>query len=142
MKEPKLCFSLSVTAFAVVLFFSGCCQGFVVVNQPQMRLTHPHFVFADECQLDSLDSGSGDCVDLSGYVVDTEAGLEDVYVAEIESLRGRFESFEAEGTEGTNMIKYSRRRQAQRGTLRKTNGDVIPNTRVANIEYNHLIEER
>ena len=119
---------------------------------------------ADECDLD--EAGASDCLSLSGYVLKTASyvTVSEVYVAEIETLRNRFPSYEddkegkLEG--GTNIIKFNKRRKkgshAFANSTSSSNGSSngssssngehtsgmplsAENTHVANLEYNELV---
>ena len=92
---------------------------------------------AEECFLDE-DGGAGECLSSGGYTRDTKsfACVTEVFVAQVESLRDDFESFETEGDESTNMIKYNKR-YGGRHLLSEPYGK--PSR--ANMEYNELIEE-
>lgn len=121
----------------------------------------------DECDLD--EAGASDCLSLSGYTVKTSkyVTVSEVYVAELETLRDRFESYEGKGlsqdTSGAgNTIKFNKRRRkgthafANSTTLSSgssgssANGDTTHsdgdndnniNTHVANLEYNELVSD-
>lgn len=106
-------------------------------------------VNGDECSIEEEDIF--DCLAHEGYVEvadDPSALIQKVYVAEIESLRGKFHSFETEPDQGSNMIKFHKRKvevlkTAANGT--STNGNTPTttstqkNTHQANMEYNRLI---
>ena len=117
---------------------------------------------SDECDLDEV--GASDCLSLSGYIPKTSSYLTvtEVYVAEIESLRDRFGSYDDENNKN-NIIKFNKRRK--RGTHAFANSTSISssssnmfgsnmdsnnqeaaqsglqsdNTHVANLEYNDLV---
>ena len=79
--------------------------------------------------------------------------INEVFVAQIETLRDRFDSFEKEDTDhaGSNVIRFNKRRYKGRNNIiietdinEKQNGDDDNddgerNTHVANLEYNELI---
>ena len=92
---------------------------------------------------------------MAGYVKDPSATITEVYVAEIESLRDHFSSFEEIGSEeGSNIIKFNKRSRGGLGYGTSANEDDEDNdsssssststtpTHVANIEYNDLVGER
>lgn len=105
---------------------------------------------------DMIDPKNGDDSnnDMMGYyhrVAPDHAIITKVYVAKIESLRDQFASYEiSDNTIGQqqqnnkNVIRFNKRLQRQ-GSITATNAsgrnnDMI-NTHVANLEYNHLIED-
>lgn len=90
-----------------------------------------------ECALDG--DGASACLTDAGYKVDTSsfACVTEVFVAEVESLRDEFESFETEGDETSNIIKYNKRFG---GSHILSESDGKPSR--ANMEYNELIGER
>lgn len=65
----------------------------------------------DECSLESDDAS--DCIKAQGpyYRRDTSeyVTVREVLVAQVDTLRGRFPSFENEGDHGSNMMKYNKR---------------------------------
>jgi 6-phosphofructokinase 1 len=98
----------------------------------------------EECYLD--EEGAADCLSSAGFVPQDNTNGESsfmmvsqVFVAEVESLRGRFPSYEAldQQTSGSNMIKYHKRRRRHK-ILHTT--DENENSHVANMEYNQLID--
>ena len=141
-------------AFTVPLKYNGVLRS---------RISAPITAAAsssDECDLD--EAGASDCLSLSGYIPKTASYLTvtEVYVAEIESLRGRFDSYDDENNKN-NIIKFNKRRK--RGTHAFANstgssssnmfggkkdsnsreaaqsGLQSDNTHVANLEYNELV---
>jgi len=116
---------------------------------------------SDECHLD--DDVASDCLSLAGYTPTCAeyATVMEVFVAEIESLGDRFESFSASKT---NKVKYNKRQKkgqhafANSSTI-ETNGltnggsgsdgingkdddDDIKNRQVANLEYNEFVSAK
>mmetsp|Transcript_21182 Transcript_21182/g.58621 ORF Transcript_21182/g.58621 Transcript_21182/m.58621 type:complete len:565 (+) Transcript_21182:3-1697(+) len=86
----------------------------------------------------------------SFYKRDTSSftAVTEVLVAEVESLRDSFPSFENEGDEGSNMIKFNKR---NRGFLYDVHSDLMQpeggmimsqNSHVANVEYNQLVADK
>ena len=94
----------------------------------------------EECFLD--ENGASECLSTAGYVRDTSsfATVTEVFVAEVESLRDDFESFESEGDESTNSIKFNRRNGGGDHMLASEEEDEPPLR--ADIEYNELIGDR
>lgn len=99
----------------------------------------------EECSLES--ENASDCIEAQGpyYRKDTSEYLtvREVLVAQVDSLRGRFQSFENEGDEGSNMMKYNKR---NRGfyTRPESNATIPPDqiaasTHQVNVEYTTLI---
>lgn len=110
----------------------------------------------EECDLD--EAGASDCLSLSGYTPKTSSyvTVSEVYVAEIETLRDRFDSYDDE-SDKNNIIKFNKRRK--RGThafantttsafSSSSNGDyqepaqsrlLADNTHVANLEYTEIV---
>eukprot|EP00521_Asterionellopsis_glacialis_P008430 CAMPEP_0195285968 /NCGR_PEP_ID=MMETSP0707-20130614/3608_1 /TAXON_ID=33640 /ORGANISM="Asterionellopsis glacialis, Strain CCMP134" /LENGTH=634 /DNA_ID=CAMNT_0040345545 /DNA_START=209 /DNA_END=2113 /DNA_ORIENTATION=+ len=67
-------------------------------------------ITVDECSLDEEDALT--CLEsVSFYEKDTSSFMTvtEVFVAEVESLRDKFSSFENEGDEGSNMMKFNKR---------------------------------
>ena len=64
----------------------------------------------DECSLES--DNASDCIKAQGpyYRRDTSeyVTVQEVLVAQVDTLRGRFPSFEKEGDQGSNMMKYNK----------------------------------
>jgi len=119
----------------------------------------------EEC---SIVDDEDECMVRSGYVKSssssTAAGISKVYVAEIESLRQSFDSFERLDSIGKNMIRYNRRwgsnparrrreeeeysdqptknkKKKRRQQHKEKNPSTTVNTHVANLEYNRLVGE-
>lgn len=97
----------------------------------------------DECSLD--DEAAGECLSSAGFILADQATsfmkVTQVYVARVESLRGRFPSFDDPGAanSGSNMIKYQKRRKQDH--LHRSDSGQVANSRVANMEYNQMIDE-
>jgi 6-phosphofructokinase 1 len=143
---------LAVTGGPLLLSVSSRCfvDAFSIASSVSSRSSahigdssSVRFLFADECSLNTFDAE--ECIATAGYVRDpTEASsVHNVLVAEIETLRDKFTSFENVDAhvKTTNMIKYCRRREGKRLLASDTIAPSV-NSRIANIEYNHLIEDR
>jgi 6-phosphofructokinase 1 len=98
----------------------------------------------EECYLD--EEGAADCLSSAGFELQDNTNgdssfmmVTQVFVAQVESLRGSFPSYEEIGqeTSGSNMIKYHKRRRREKILLTP---DETENTHVANMEYNQLID--
>lgn len=143
-------------------------------HRRDIRLRFPFIIYAassndgsnEECTLES--DNAADCIEAQGayYRRDTSPYITvtEVLVAQVETLRGRFPSFENEGDEGSNMMKYNKRnrgfytRPEALGKNATTNGDGMPvndvedsshgpsshpmNTRQVNVEYTTLIGDQ
>jgi len=99
----------------------------------------------DECSLDEEDALA--CLEsVSFYEKDTSSFMTvtEVFVAEVESLREKFPSYENEGDEGSNMVKFNKRNKGyDLHSVQQSNGDEeLTNTHVANLEYNQVISDR
>jgi 6-phosphofructokinase 1 len=94
----------------------------------------------EECSLESDDVS--ECIVAQGFFTkDTSSfvTVTEVLVAEVESLRGKFLSFENEGDQGSNMIKFNHR---NKGYDVHSKGGKTADTHTANVEYNKLTAER
>ena len=103
--------------------------------------------FGEECPLDNL---SRECLTGAGYASmnDPARLVQQIYVAEIESLRNYFDSYENEDEEGSNRIKFNNDRRgwdpildAEASKISDGDSSSPVNTHVANREYNFLIED-
>uniref|UniRef100_A0A6T9Y745 Phosphofructokinase domain-containing protein n=1 Tax=Asterionellopsis glacialis TaxID=33640 RepID=A0A6T9Y745_9STRA len=106
-------------------------------------------ITVDECSLDEEDALA--CLEsVSFYEKDTSSFMTvtEVFVAEVESLRDKFPSFENDGDQGSNMMKFNKRNKGyglhsmpQNGE--SSDGDVeFTNSHVANVEYNQVVADR
>lgn len=64
-----------------------------------------------------------------------------VFVAELETLRHNFPSYETSYDMGSNMIKYNKRKKQLQQSSSQLSSDV-KNTHIANMEYNHLVDDQ
>jgi 6-phosphofructokinase 1 len=92
----------------------------------------------EECGLDALSSA---CLSTqNGFVERNDVIVNQVFVAQVESLRDSFESYEEEDGEGSNKIRFNKRRRGEHVLLR--NNTVLNYHRaVSNMEYNQIIED-
>lgn len=104
----------------------------------------------EQCSVDEDDAV--DCFSSEGFDEEVEeyATISKVLVAKVESLRGRFESFEKDGEEGSNKIHFNQYKQQGHsrgyslGHLAEDsgiNGDSKPK-KERTMEYNQLISDK
>ena len=69
--------------------------------------------------------------------------VSEVYVAEVECLRGKFPSFENESDKGSNVIKSQKRNKGYSGVIHASQAttEATNDSHVANIEYNQLVSD-
>lgn len=97
----------------------------------------------EECSLEG--EGASACLESTGFVEQPESSfmsITKVFVAEVESLRDSFPSYEdpSDTSEGSNVIKYHKRQKRGRHHLHcKEEMCQDENTHVANMEYNKLV---
>jgi 6-phosphofructokinase 1 len=104
---------------------------------------HPATVKDDEeCDLEALSSA---CLSTqSDFVERNDAIINQVFVAQVESLRDSFESYEEEDEEGSNKIRFNKRKRGQHVLWRnQTDEDTFKalNSHVANAECNQIVED-
>jgi 6-phosphofructokinase 1 len=107
---------------------------------------HPATTVKDdeECDLEALSSA---CLSTqSGFVERNDVIINQVFVAQVESLRDSFESYEEEDEEGSNKIRFNKRKRRGEHVLwrNQTDEDTTSealNSHVANMEYNQIIED-
>jgi 6-phosphofructokinase 1 len=104
---------------------------------------HPATVKDDEeCDLEALSSA---CLSTqSGFVERNDVIINQVFVAQVESLRDSFESYEEVDEEGSNKIRFNKRKRGEHVLWRnQTDEDTFEalNSHVANMEYNQIIED-
>jgi len=137
-------------------------------QEPTRIAAVPRSYYNEECSIDDDEIFS--CLAEQGYKEDPSIQVERVFVAEIDSLRGTFPSFENEGDTGSNMIKYNKRlrrkhrhhpamsrfsnntdvsdssgRGSRSTPSTKNNGDyrqADKSSHKANLEYNRLVGAR
>jgi len=118
------------------------------VGQAQQQPEEAVGALADgKCSLN--DDFAGECLSSTGFVKGSSsfAIVTEVYVAAVESLRGRFPSFEEDGTEGSNMIKYNKRLGRRCDVLHSDSDSASNNTNLsssheANMEYNQIVSDQ
>jgi len=76
-------------------------------QEPTRIAAVPRSYYNEECSIDDDDIFA--CLAEQGYKEDPSITVDKVFVAEIDSLRGTFPSFENKGDTGSNMIKYNKR---------------------------------
>jgi len=117
------------------------------MNFPKLGKYHIVLLHAaeppQECSLED-DEGAAECLSSAGYIerdITKESSfmsITQVFVAEVESLRDRFPSYEdSTAAQGSNLIKFHKRQKRGRHHLHSNVKD--ENTHVANMEYNELV---
>jgi 6-phosphofructokinase 1 len=94
----------------------------------------------EECSLD--EQGAAACLSSAGFVQQEEDFMQvtQVFVAQVESLRSRFPSFEDSSTSGSNIIKFHKRQKRGQHHLHSSSStEKNENTHIANMEYNQLV---
>jgi 6-phosphofructokinase 1 len=133
-----------------------------VAYLPTTSWRRPTFILKDtakddppteECSLES--ENAAECIERGGYYKRSSSSyltVTEVLVAEVETLRGKFESFENKGDQGSNMMKYNKRnrgfyiRPEVNGEIKDNDHDTnininSSNTHQVNVEYTTLIGE-
>lgn len=148
---------IAVTVSEVGLLLGSLALGggaFTVSNARQKVVPYPRLSFRlhetatngdddiQECSLDDEDAES--CLSSTGYYKVDESSfvtVSEVFVAEVETLRDRFPSYETVDDDGNNkgsknVIRFNKRKSASQLS------EATENSHAANMEYNDLISER